>query len=228
MTSPHDQAAADEFDKWAAKGSGERMEKGHLPVTLPVLKELTLGDESHVLDVGCGAGWLVRLCLKRGAGQATGVDISPGMIERARELGAGAFEVASGEALPFADGHFSHVLSVESLYYYADPLAALREFRRVAAVGAELAVVIELFDESPVGKVWKQALDVEIHNWSQAKWARVTEEAGWSGVRTRCIPRPEPAPAEADFKSSTYWPDYETIRGYHRIGALVIRGQNPG
>lgn len=228
MTSPHDQAAADEFDKWAAKGSGERMEKGHLPVTLPVLEQLELGPNSRVLDVGCGAGWLVRLCLQRGAGQAAGVDISPGMIQRAGELGSGDFEVASGEALPFADGRFSHVLSVESLYYYADPIAALWEFRRVAAVGGELAVVIELFDESPVGKVWKQALDVEIHNWSRAQWARAAEEAGWSGVNTRCIPRPEPVPSEADFKPGPYWPDYETIRGYHQIGALVIRGQNLG
>ncbi|MFT5584580.1 MAG: SAM-dependent methyltransferase [Cognaticolwellia sp.] len=224
MTSTHDQAAADEFDAWAAKGRGEGMENGHLPVTLPVLEKLELGPTSRVLDVGCGAGWLVRLCLERGAGQAAGVDISPGMIERAAQ-GPGEFKVASGETLPFADGRFSHVLTVESLYYYADPAAALGEFLRVSAPGGQLAVVIELYAESPAGQAWKDALEVNVHNWSQGKWAEVTSGAGWQDVRTHRIPRPGPVPIEADFRPGPYWPNYAALKGYHQMGALVILGQ---
>jgi SAM-dependent methyltransferase len=47
-----------------------------------------------VLDVGCGEGWLVRELSVRGI-PACGVDISPPLIDRARELGGGEFAVAT-------------------------------------------------------------------------------------------------------------------------------------
>lgn len=47
-----------------------------------------------VLDVGCGEGWLVRALGARGIA-AGGVDVSPPLIEQARALGGGRFDVAS-------------------------------------------------------------------------------------------------------------------------------------
>lgn len=54
---------------------------------------LALGN-GPVLDVGCGEGWLVRTVSDAGV-RATGVDVSPRLIERARELGSGTFTEAS-------------------------------------------------------------------------------------------------------------------------------------
>lgn len=217
-------AAATEFDDWAASGRGERMEDGHWPVVRPVLEDLEFGPESRALDVGCGAGWLVRRLLEAGAAEAHGVDIAPAMIARAKE-GPGQFQVASGAQLPYPDGHFSHLLSVESLYYYPDPAQALREWLRVTAPGGELAVIIELYADSPVGRSWSDALKVQVHNWSMARWMQALQDAGWSQVRAHQIPRPEaPKPPEA-FEPSAYYPDYETLLGYHRAGALVLRAQ---
>ena len=51
-----------------------------------------------ILDVGCGEGWLVRELAVRGI-TATGLDVSAPLIERARELGGGTFDVATYDQL---------------------------------------------------------------------------------------------------------------------------------
>jgi SAM-dependent methyltransferase len=47
-----------------------------------------------VLDVGCGEGWLVRALAERGI-PATGIDISPPLIDAAAALGGGEFSVVT-------------------------------------------------------------------------------------------------------------------------------------
>jgi magnesium-protoporphyrin O-methyltransferase len=43
-------------------------------------------DRGSILEIGCGVGGLHLTLLGRGAASATGIDISDGMIQRAREL----------------------------------------------------------------------------------------------------------------------------------------------
>ena len=43
-------------------------------------------EGANVLDIGCGVGALHLTLLKHGAAQSTGVDMSEGMIQRARKL----------------------------------------------------------------------------------------------------------------------------------------------
>jgi len=203
------------------------MHRGHLAVTTPVLDEWALTDSDRVLDVGCGNGWAVRLMLERGAGAGIGVDLSPKMIDQAGSLGSGSFHVASGERLPLPDDHVSHVLSVESLYYYTDPVAALREWARVARPGARLAVVIELFAENRGSAVWADVLDVHAHLWGEAKWRQALTEAGWVAASRRIL-HPGPLKPEADFEPSKYWPTYGHYVDYREAGALALTGTLSG
>ena len=223
-----EKAAAAEFDRWADAGRGESMHRGHLAVTTPALDRWTLRGDSRVLDVGCGNGWAVRLMLERGAGEGIGVDLSPKMIDEARRTGAGRFEVASGEALPLPDDHVTHVLSVESLYYYPDPVAALKEWARVARPGAELAVVIELFAENRGSAVWADVLDVHAHLWGEQRWVDALREAGWadaSATRHRHPGSPKPP---SEFEVSRYWPSYQHYVDYLEAGALALTGRLSG
>ena len=219
-----ERAASAEFDRWAEAGRGESMERGHAGVVEPVLDRWNLNDHSVLVDVGCGNGWAVRRALERGAGRCLGVDLSAAFIEEARGAGLGEFHVASGSALPLADGVATHVLSVESLYYYPDPQAALAEWRRIAAPGCELGVIIELFAENRGSAVWAEVLDIHAWLWSEVRWAEVARAAGWSRVRTERILQPGPLKSEAEFTVSAYWPSYQHYLDYRSAGALAILG----
>src|SRR5260370_33925510 len=81
----HSESLRREFNRWAEAGRGEGMEQDHLPIVLPVLDRMRLGPEDNVLDVGCGAGWLVRLLAEQvPEGRVGGLDLSDEMIRRGR------------------------------------------------------------------------------------------------------------------------------------------------
>jgi ubiquinone/menaquinone biosynthesis C-methylase UbiE len=92
-----------------------------------------IGADERVLDVGCGAGAALGPAARRAA-SAVGIELSPGMAERARQAVPTA-EVVVGDAgaLPFADGSFDVVLSAFTVFFMSDPTAALVEWRRVGA-----------------------------------------------------------------------------------------------
>ncbi|RME22338.1 MAG: class I SAM-dependent methyltransferase [Deltaproteobacteria bacterium] len=231
-----EKAAAEEFDRWAAAGRDESMARGHRDVTEQAVADWDLGPGDRILDVGCGNGWAVRMLVDRVAGVpeggppsgpiGTGVDISPEMIARARAATRGdprfRFVVAPGDRLPFDDGEFSHVLSVESLYYYPDPAAALREWRRVASDGARLAVVIELYRENPGSLLWVDALDIDVHVLGTRELVEMAQAAGWREVRARQVRDRSPVRSREEFTPSRYWPDYAAYLAYREAGALVV------
>jgi len=94
-----------------------------------------------VLDVGCGAGVdLARFA--RGGAAVTGVDLAASAVELARANFAqqglqGAFEVADGERLPFADNCFDLVYAHGVVQYTPDPQRLVDECRRVLKHGGE-------------------------------------------------------------------------------------------
>jgi len=71
----------------------------------------------RALDVACGTGIATALLLERWQGvNVIGTDISPRMVERARELVLEAtFEVASVHHLPYEDGEFDLVTALDGL-----------------------------------------------------------------------------------------------------------------
>jgi ubiquinone/menaquinone biosynthesis C-methylase UbiE len=103
------------------------------------------GPSDTVLDVACGPG-LVAVAFARGTAHATGLDLTPAMLERARAYAAeqGVTNVTwqQGEALPlpYPDAAFSIVTSRFAFHHFLDPLAALREMARVCAPGGTVLV----------------------------------------------------------------------------------------
>ena len=88
----------------------------------------------HVLDVGCGPGFLAARCYPN-IGWYTGVDISPQAIEIAKSLFPGAhFQVVDveHEKLPFGDGQFETVVCSETLEHITDHTLILSELKRVS------------------------------------------------------------------------------------------------
>jgi SAM-dependent methyltransferase len=106
------------------------------------LDALGVAEGTRLLDVGCGAGWALRLAADRGA-DVTGLDASAGLLEHARRWLPGA-TLVQGElqTLPFDDGEFDAVSGFNSFQYAADPIAALREARRVTAPGGRILALV--------------------------------------------------------------------------------------
>ncbi len=105
-----------------------------------ILDALALGPGDRLLELGCGGGLLLRDALATGA-VATGLDHSEDMVALARLRAPGAEVVlGSAEALPFPDAAFSAAAMSIVLMFLPDPVAALRECRRVLEPGGRLAV----------------------------------------------------------------------------------------
>jgi ubiquinone/menaquinone biosynthesis C-methylase UbiE len=104
------------------------------------------GPDDTLLDVACGGGLLV-CAFARVVRHATGIDLTPAMLDQARKLQAelGLRNVAwqLGEALPLPhpDGSFTIVTSRFAFHHFLDPLAVLREMARVCAAGGRVVVV---------------------------------------------------------------------------------------
>jgi ubiquinone/menaquinone biosynthesis C-methylase UbiE len=111
-----------------------------------LLPELRPG--MRLLDVGCGPGTITAdLADAVGpTGRTVAVDTSAEVLAEAaryaagRGLGAIAFEVADVHRLPYADGSFDVVHAHQVIQHLADPVAALREMRRVTRPGGLVAV----------------------------------------------------------------------------------------
>jgi SAM-dependent methyltransferase len=101
------------------------------------------GPDDTVLDVACGPG-LVVAAFARVARHATGIDVTPAMLARARELTRGFANVTLDHGdvlpLPYADATFSIVVSRFAFHHFADPRAVLAEMRRVCRPGGRVVV----------------------------------------------------------------------------------------
>src|SRR5688572_19843228 len=101
----------------------------------------------EVLDVGCGPGTITIDIARRVApGRVVGIDAAPDVIDAAQaaaaEAGITDLELATGDVydLDHADDSFDVVHAHQVLQHVADPVAALREMRRVCRPGGVIAV----------------------------------------------------------------------------------------
>jgi ubiquinone/menaquinone biosynthesis C-methylase UbiE len=100
-----------------------------------------------LLDVGCGPGTVtVDLARRLAPGEVVGLDNAAVVLEDARAAAAGAgldnLRFLEGDAyrLPFEDDSFDVVHAHQVLQHLTDPVAALREMKRVARPGGIVAV----------------------------------------------------------------------------------------
>ena len=99
-----------------------------------------------LLDVGCGPGTITAdLAALVAPGPVVAVDAAAGILQEARATAAArgvdnvAFEQADALELPYPDGHFDVVHAHQVLQHLPDPVAALREMRRVCRRGGVVA-----------------------------------------------------------------------------------------
>lgn len=139
-------------------------------------------DQLAFLDVGCGPGETDRF-LKGRVGRLAGVDVVPGMVERARERNPWAEYRAyeEGGPAPYDDGTFDVCFAICVLHHVpADQrLPLVGEMKRLCRPGG----LIALFDHNPFNPLTRRAVrgcefdrDAELLSRRQA--SRLVEGAG--------------------------------------------------
>ena len=144
-TSEHSDLILDQFTRQAVPFSTAPSIKDEAALKL-VVEWSGAGPADTVLDVACGPGLLV-CAFARVVRHATGIDITPAMLDRARTLqqerGLTNVTWRQGDVLPlpWPDGSFTIVSARFAFHHFLDPRAVLAEMRRVCAAGGKVVVV---------------------------------------------------------------------------------------
>lgn len=155
-------------------------------------RELDLRPDDDLLEVGCGSA---RLLAEQASHvrYVAGLDLSGiqvGMARKrlAKRIAAGTAEIVLGNAmaLPWADGRFSVVGSLNCLKFVPDPVKALREMHRVLRPDGRFVLTIDKQTD-------KWGKSGEIDGFGQWQWSpddakRLMERTGFADVSIADMP----------------------------------------
>ncbi len=155
---------------------------------------LGLGEGDAVLDVACGPGNFTREFARAVGpdGLAVGIDASRTMLERGgeelRHADPGNLVLIRGDAsaLPFADAGFDAVCCFAALHLFADPFAALDEFRRALKPGGRIALMTSVRREltlRPLKPLLERASGMRLFEGDEIVGA--LEQRGFTGIHRR-------------------------------------------
>jgi SAM-dependent methyltransferase len=103
----------------------------------PLVAAVVAAQPARVLEVGCGWGELAAWIARDTGAEVVATDLSPRMVELAREHGVDA-QVADVAELPFPDASFDVVVAAWMLYHVPDLDRAFAEIARVLRGGGRL------------------------------------------------------------------------------------------
>ncbi len=173
---------------------------GGLKVAEDLIRRCGIRKESHVLEVGCGTGFMACRISEEKNCRIVGVDISERMIqtamERAEKLNLEAratFRMADACKLPFEDNTFDVVFS-QFVCGLLDKKEALAEFMRVIKPGGFLGVV-EIFKDTLIPyevtreihkaeKVLSDAIEFDFHLSTPTQWKSWFTDIGVQKIQT--------------------------------------------
>ena len=148
-----------------------------------------LAPGTRLLEVGCGAGAVLAVLGQEFPGvRLAGVDREPRQLEFARghlkRAGVrAALHEADALALPFADGSFDQVWMMWFLEHLPDPVAALREARRVLVPGGRLTAIEVDYSTcraEPSTPAFEALVDAMVRGMADAGWSDAgTRLPGW-------------------------------------------------
>lgn len=153
-----------------------------------------LGDARTVLNVGAGTGSYEPADRK-----VTAVEPS-GVMRGQRPAGAAPCVAAAAESLPFEDHSFDVAMAVSTVHHWGDPIAGLREMRRVAR-----RVVVLTFDTDEPGwqdRFWLTRDYLPEFATVLADFPSLAGMAGAIGARAEPVPVPWDC---ADGLFEAYW-----------------------
>jgi SAM-dependent methyltransferase len=135
-----------------------------------------------VADIGCGPGHVARYLSERGV-RTIGIDLSPGMIERARLIHPRLeFRVGDMRSLDLPDGALAAIVAFYSLIHIeeSEMPATLRELQRGLEPGGALLVAFHVGDQTlHLDELWGHAVSLDFRFLAPVRMIGLLEEAGF-------------------------------------------------
>ncbi|WP_228448139.1 MULTISPECIES: class I SAM-dependent methyltransferase [unclassified Chryseobacterium] len=116
---------------------GEMMNATNIGMTLESIRTLLIEDDENILEIGHGNADHLKSILNLAKGlKYTGIDISETMHLESKRLNQkfqdqADFILYEGKKLPFADKTFDKIFTVNTVYFWEDPVGFLNEIYRV-------------------------------------------------------------------------------------------------
>ena len=158
-----------------------------------VIALLDLHEGQHFLDIGCGTGWAVRYAadVVRNKGDFYGIDISPRMIEKAKDSCSPCenihFDKASAEELPFEN---DFLICTNSFHHYLNPSRVLAEVFRVLKPQGRF-FILDATADGPIVKTidwWLRKRDpTHVKMYSTREYRKFFTEAGLKYICSKSI-----------------------------------------
>ena len=153
-----------------------------LPVAKDMVDHFGLKKGDRVLDVGCAKGFLVKDLMTVCPGlEVFGIDISDYALKHAEPEVIGRLHKGSADALPFPDGCFDAVISLNTIHNFqrAGVITAIREIQRVSKGKCFIqADSYRTVEQKKIFEDW--VLTAEFHDYPD-KWIALFQEAGYTG-----------------------------------------------
>jgi SAM-dependent methyltransferase len=152
-----------------------------------VLQLLDLRPGSNLCELGCGSGWMIRFAAKHGV-NAEGYDISPEMIEMARDLADQEgldnvhFGVGDMEQLDL-ERRFDNVLLYDALHHTPRADLAFRTAHRALKPGGRLLLAEPNWKHRFQGREASGEYGVTELGYTPHRLKRLLREAGFTEIQ---------------------------------------------
>ncbi len=156
----------------------------HKPLDRQLLDRFAVSvrEVGPACDLGCGPGQVARYLHQQGV-LACGVDLSPAMVEQARQLTPGVeFHQGNMLALDVPDESWGGIAAFYSLIHIprTDLPRALGELRRVLRPGGTLLMAFHIGDETiHLDEWWDRRVCVDFHFFRTDEMADFLRDAGF-------------------------------------------------
>jgi ubiquinone/menaquinone biosynthesis C-methylase UbiE len=186
--------------------TAEMMHASNIGMTQHAIRCLGICAGDHILELGHGGGKHIGQVMAQGEGLIYhGLEISDLMSEQARQNNQALadqkqafFHQYDGQTIPFPEHSFERIFTVNTIYFWEDPVQLLSELQRVLKPGGTLCITFaqesfmkglpftpfgfQLYDNERIGRLIASSTLCQAG--SETRTETVTSKTGESVERT--------------------------------------------
>ncbi len=168
------------------KRVAEMMNESNIRMTLESIVAMKIRPGDHILEIGHGNALHLKEILDAAENiRYTGLEISETMHQEAKRINqnfiknnVAGFILYDGEKIPFEERSFDRIFTVNTLYFWKNPVSFLTEIHRVLKDNGSF--ILTLLEENTLRKIPFTRYGFNI--WSQAEIEHLLVDSGFKKV----------------------------------------------